>query len=98
MFLSVPPRLRLSSTVTRQPARIMWSAALTPRNPAPPVISSRRGEGTSACRQAAEVRHGHDPCGAGEKDGLSAARTSLRIEEDARQEEHGEYAVHDVQQ
>src|SRR2546429_8051647 len=39
---SVPGRLRLSSKVTNQPSLIRWTAALTPRKPAPPVIRIRR--------------------------------------------------------
>src|SRR2546430_14688843 len=39
---SVPGRLRLSSSVTNQPSLIRWSAAFTPRKPAPPVIRIRR--------------------------------------------------------
>src|SRR3989475_8176304 len=39
---SVPGRLRLSSRVTNQPSLIRWSAAFTPRKPAPPVIRIRR--------------------------------------------------------
>src|SRR5690348_16611718 len=39
---SVPGRLRLSSRVTCQPSLMRWIAALTPRNPAPPVIRTRR--------------------------------------------------------
>src|SRR5438094_4813419 len=35
---SVPGRLRLSRRVTCQPSLIRWTAALTPRKPAPPVI------------------------------------------------------------
>src|SRR5258706_8764836 len=35
---SVPGRLRLSSSVTYHPFLIMWTAALTPRKPAPPVM------------------------------------------------------------
>src|SRR4029079_2196772 len=41
-FLSVPGRLRLSTTVTCQPRSIMCAAALTPMKPAPPVMSARR--------------------------------------------------------
>src|SRR6266568_669195 len=41
-FRSVPARLKLSSTVTCHPAPTRWSAALTPRKPAPPVIKIRR--------------------------------------------------------
>jgi hypothetical protein len=41
-FRSVPARLKLSSTVTCQPAPTIWSAAFTPRKPAPPVIKIRR--------------------------------------------------------
>src|SRR2546429_7517690 len=41
-FRSVPGRLRLSSRVTCQPSLIRWMAALTPRNPAPPVMRTLR--------------------------------------------------------
>src|SRR5438876_1317836 len=41
-FRSVPGRLRLSSKVAAQPSLMRWTAALTPRNPAPPVIRMRR--------------------------------------------------------
>src|SRR6266480_6509156 len=39
---SVPGRLRLSSRVTCQPSLIRWTAALTPRKPAPPVMRTVR--------------------------------------------------------
>src|SRR5947199_3379563 len=39
---SVPGRLKLSSRVTCQPSLIRWAAALTPRKPAPPLMSTRR--------------------------------------------------------
>src|SRR5256885_769338 len=39
---SVPGRLRLSSRLTCQPSLIRWTAALTPRKPAPPVIRTLR--------------------------------------------------------
>src|SRR5436305_3135298 len=39
---SVPGRLRLSSKVTNQPSLIRWTAALTPRKPAPPVMRTLR--------------------------------------------------------
>src|SRR5579859_1877184 len=51
---SVPARLKLSSTVTCQPAPTMWSAALTPRKPAPPVIKIRRSRRLVAARAGAE--------------------------------------------
>src|SRR2546428_9105467 len=35
---SVPGRLKLSSRLTCQPSLIRWTAALTPRKPAPPVM------------------------------------------------------------
>src|SRR5215831_12678512 len=39
---SVPGRLRLSSRVTNHPSLMKWRAALTPRNPAPPLIRACR--------------------------------------------------------
>src|SRR5579859_5409352 len=41
---SVPGRLRLSRSDACQPSSIRCAAALTPRKPAPPVISTRREE------------------------------------------------------
>src|SRR5437667_5708346 len=39
---SVPGRLKLSSRLTCQPSLIRWTAALTPRKPAPPVMRTLR--------------------------------------------------------
>ena len=41
-FRSVPGRLRLSRMLTCQPSSIIRMAALTPRNPAPSVMRTRR--------------------------------------------------------
>src|SRR4029077_14080215 len=49
---SVPGRLRLSSTVTCHPASTIRVAALTPRKPAPPVMSIRRDGPGSPLRAA----------------------------------------------
>src|SRR4029077_15908214 len=49
---SVPGRLRLSSTVTCHTASTTRVAALTPRNPAPPVMSIRRDGPGSPLRAA----------------------------------------------
>src|SRR5579872_2503683 len=94
---SVPARDRLSSTVTFQPLRTRWSAALTPRKPAPPVMSTLRVAATSARHEPAHEGDGHDPGCAGEEHRLPALGAALRVAVHARQEEHGEDAVHDVQ-